>query len=404
MSKLKNGHIPLLLPTEYASYRDGVIQALAAELATTKRIVLYDPMAGTAPLLSFAEKYGHNAYFNDLNSLHFYVNAAKTYRSYLSFVETGSSKLHTMICSMTARIDSCRRTATDKWIEPRVLHELVQGWKMAESESEEICVLLKAVILLSLRDFSSFTRTKNPTWFKPGGLRPKISVNDAFRKAIKRIEIFYEYVYSKNPDIVGGQIILSDYDASRFTPNCDVDAVMTSPPYCNRVDWDRLYAPEHFFLDAVGVWHIRTEFLGTTAVHDYPNFQSDLTFVTQHSRYLADFLEEVRKRQIRHERESNYYVKYFTRYFAGLFKVFNTVSGILSARSSGIYIAVQDNVHRGLLIEIGKAISEFLSTKGFEAHPLNQSWDRHHLGLQNISKHYRLVRPKQQESIWHAVR
>ena len=177
---------------------------------------------------------------------------------------------------------------------------------------------------------------------------------------------------------------------------------MTSPPFCNRVDWDRMYAPEHFFLEAVGVWHTRTEFLGTTAVHRYPEFDSEFKFVTECSDYLARFLREVQKRQIRNERKSDYYVKYFTRYFAGLFRVFDKAISGLSKDNAGIYFALQDNRHRGLQIEIGQALAEFLASQGFNASIL-KSWERHHQGLRNISKRYRQVTPKQRESIWHAV-
>jgi hypothetical protein len=78
MPTLKNGHIPQVLATEYASYRDQVIDVLSSELEHAERsrsrpLVLYDPLAGTAPLLSHAERRGYTAYFNDLNSLHLYA-------------------------------------------------------------------------------------------------------------------------------------------------------------------------------------------------------------------------------------------------------------------------------------------------------------------------------------------
>jgi hypothetical protein len=64
---------------------------------------------------------------------------------------------------------------------------------------------------------------------------------------------------------------------------------------------------------------------------------------------------------------------------------------------------VQENTHRGLRIETNKALRDFLSKQGFHVRHVRE-WDRHHMGLQNISRHYRLVSPKQREAIWHAVR
>jgi len=407
MPKLKNGYLPRLLTTEYASYRATVIEALSSELAKAQQcrsrpLVLYDPMAGTARLLPEAERCGYTAQFNDLNSLHFYVNAAKTYQSYLTFRDIGPDKLLSIVCRMASGLDRCPRTATEQWIEDSVLKRLTRAWKRTEDESKPIASLARAIILLAVRDFSSFVRTKNPTWLKPGGLRSCVSAKEAFGFAIKKLENFYQDAYANHGPVKGGDITLTDYDASRSVPEHEVDAVMTSPPFCNRVDWDRLYAPEHFFLSAVGVWHTRTEFLGTTAVDEYCDFESDLNFVRERSEYLRRFLNKVGKRQIRSERQSDYYVKYFTRYFAGLFRAFDMTVRSLSKTNAGIYFVVQENIHRGLSIRIGRALADSLSSQGLRSSPL-KTWQRHHQGLQNISKRHRLVTRKQSERIWHAV-
>ena len=374
------------------------------EHSRSRPLVLYDPMAGTAPLLSLAERCGYTVYFNDLNSLHRYVNAAKTLPSYLTFKKIGPAKLLSLVCGMTSGLDRCPRSATEEWIEGPVLEKLTLAWKKSEEQNDSIAALIKAILLLAIRNFSSFVKTKNPTWLKPGGLRPKVSAEQAFRSAINQLDVFYQHVYAKHSTIKGGRIVLTDYDASQSAPGCRVDVVITSPPFCNRVDWDRIYAPEHFFLNAAGVWHTKTEFLGTTAVRGYPDFDLEFKFVTERSDYLGRFLKEVKKRQIRSERRSDYYVKYFTRYFAGLFRAFDMTASVLSEDNAGIYFVVQDNTHRGLLIQINQALAESLSGQGFRVRPLEPSWDRHHLGLRNISKRYRHVNPKQRESIWHAAR
>lgn len=409
MPTLKNGHIPQVLATEYASYRDQVIEVLSSKLADMEHsqlhaLVLYDPMAGTAPLLSLAERRGYTAHFNDLNSLHLYINAAKIFPSYLTFKDIGPAKLLSIVSGMASELDRRPRNITEEWIEDSVLEGLTLAWKRSEEQSESIATLTRAILLLAIRNFSSFIKTTNPTWLKPGGLRPKVSVEQAFRSAVDRLDVFYQHAYTKHPEIKGGRILLTDYDASQSAPGCKVDVVMTSPSFCNRVDWDRMYAPEHFFLEAVGGWHARTEFLGTTAVHPYPEFGSEVKFVTERSHYVGQFLREVQKRQIHGEKRSDYYVKYFTRYFADLFRVFDMAANVLGKDNAGIYFVVQDNMHRGLLIQIGQALAESLSKQGFHVRPLEPSWDRHHLGLQNISKRYRHVNPKQRESIWHAVR
>lgn len=200
MPTLKNGYIPQVLATEYASYRDGVIRKLTSELddaeqSRSRPLVIYDPLAGTAPFLSLAERRGYTGYFNDLNSLHLYVNAAKTLSSYLTFKEIGPAKLLSILCGMASKLDRCPRTPTEEWIESPVLEKLKLAWKKSEKQRESIAVLTKAILLLAVRSFSSFVKTKNPTWLKPGGLRPRVSVEQAFRYAIDRLDLFYEHAY-----------------------------------------------------------------------------------------------------------------------------------------------------------------------------------------------------------------
>jgi hypothetical protein len=408
MPNPKNGYIPRLLPTEYASYRDIVARTLTARLAEAQQsrsrpLVLYDPMAGTAPLLPEAERCGYTAHFNDLNSLHWYVNAAKTHQSYSTFMEIGPDRLLSIICDMAPGLSRCRRTATENWMEDDVLERLTTAWKRTAGQEPRLAKLTRAILLLAVRGFSSFVRTKNPTWLKPGGLRRKASAKKVFGDAVKKLGDFYERAYANGCARKGGRIILTHFDATRCAPKGEVDVIATSPPFCNRVDWDRLYAPEHFFLSAVGVWHTRAEFLGTTAVHEYSDFDLDFEFVRGRSPYLDGFLKLVRERQIEGERGSDYYVRYFTRYFAGLFRVFDRAAGALRKDSAGIYVVVQENAHRGVLIKIGTALADSLQSQGFCTSALD-TWEWHHLGLQNISRRHTLVTPKQRECIWHAVR
>lgn len=409
MKVSRNSHVPQVLASEYASFHNEVIQTLFSILLDREQIwsrplILYDPMAGTAPLIPLAECRGYVAYFNDLNPLHFYVNTAKTAESYIAFKRIGQARLLNIISGLLSELDDCPRKITDEWIQPEVKKIFQSAWKKSENYSKPNTILVKAILLLSIRSFSSIIKTKNPTWIKPGGLRPKTSVAQVLSSAVTRLESFYKHAYSESQPLKQSHIIITCNNALKWKPPSKIDIIITSPPFCNRVDWHRIYAPENFFLQAVGVSIKNDTFLGTTAVCSYPEFDQQLSLVTQHSDYLRKFLAEVQKRQIRNERSSNYYLKYYTRYFAGLFNIFENASNTLGKDHAEIYFVVQDNVHRGLLIEIGQVLAEYLSSQGFSVRPLSIGWDRHHLGLQNISKRFRLIAPKQRESIWRAVR
>ena len=233
MPPLKNGRVPRVLATEYASYHDEVIDVLDSELVAAQQsrsrpLVLYDPMAGTAPLL-LAERSGFTAYFNDLNSLHLYVNAAKTLKSYSAFRATGRAELTSFFRGIARDLDRCPPRPTDDWIEAAVLQRLKRAWEEGDRECEPIRTLVRAVLLIAVRGLSSFVRTENPTWLKPGGLRPCVPAREVFHAAVDRLGKFYSAVYENGGRLEGGTISITDYDASRSVPDSQVDVVVTSP-------------------------------------------------------------------------------------------------------------------------------------------------------------------------------
>jgi hypothetical protein len=68
--------------------------------------------------------------------------------------------------------------------------------------------------------------------------------------------------------------------------------------------------------------------------------------------------------------------------------------------SSGgkIYFVTQDNIHRGQLIEPDKVLRELFAGKGWKSKTVRR-WERHHLGLQTVSREHAFVVPKQAEKI-----
>jgi len=95
--------------------------------------------------------------------------------------------------------------------------------------------------------------------------------------------------------------------------------------------------------------------------------------------------------------EQTYYAKYYTRYFTLVIKAFEkSLSNLLP--EGKMYFVTQDNIHRGQLIEIDTILRELLVSIGWKCRRVD-SWERHHLGLQNISREKALIKPKQFEKL-----
>ena len=100
--------------------------------------------------------------------------------------------------------------------------------------------------------------------------------------------------------------------------------------------------------------------------------------------------------------EGDYYPKYFTRYYAGLYRRLAHVARYLQSKGK-MFVAVQDNVHRGHLNEMGMYVKEFLARQGFDCSlPFDQVTA--HYGLRNISEKHPLVLRKHREQIVEARR
>ena len=407
--------LPMLLPTEYASFRGDVLSELCGHVECLKTslrrsVVLLDPMAGTAPLIPFVEFIGSTGYFNDLNTLHLFVNRARTVAAYKAFNAVGPDSLLQALMKATASLSRLQRRPTDKWIDEQTLPRLLAAWHRLADFQPSPTYLLRALFLLSIRSFASYTTSSNPTWLKPGGLRSGAPRREVFNRALSKLQRYYSAAqryyfpaYENQTSAKGGRVVLSNVDAASYRTKTPVDIIVTSPPFCNRVDWRRLYGPEGYFLEALGLCP-KHEYLGTTAVRGYDDSESRLLALTDISPYLGRFLIEVRKTQIHGERSSDYYVKYFVRYFDGLFTAFDQAISNLRRGHGRFLFVVQDNAHRGQGIRIHTALTEYFSCRGFTVSSGGKERPRHHLGLRNVSRKHPMVSPRQTESIWLAER
>jgi len=401
--ELRLKKLPKLLSPEYAAFRESVMRLLW-ELVPHKPSVVVDPMAGTAPLLPYLQLSGHSSYMFDPDPVHFHINKIRTFEAYQSYRRVGHAGLLERLKDCTPELDraSQREVVTDRWLDDATLAALELAWQRTASFRGNVGLLLRGLLLLSVRPLSAYARTTNPTWIKPGGLRAKKPLAEVIQKKLDLLGKYYQEAYSSQRHDGIGEVFIGQEDARFFQVMRKAHLIFTSPPYCNRLDYQRLYGPEHYFLLRMGHVCRFDTFIGTNVVKQYETFEGDFKFVCERSELVRKFLEDVKSRQIQNERTSHYYAKYFTRYFSSLFEACRNM--LSNLRKDGkLAIVVQNNAHRGLLIDLGKILEEFLTGEECEVHFLRE-WERNHQGLQHVSRKHRLVSPKQLERILVATR
>ena len=216
----------------------------------------------------------------------------------------------------------------------------------SKEKKGDIWDILNAAFILTLRRNACITASSNPTWLKKGGTIPGTSIKATFMKAYDFIIKWHKNTYEETRNGKTGKITVQN--VRHLKEKGYYDVCITSPPYCNRMDYKRMLAPEYFFIkqyilneeDEVG-------FIGDNTVR---NINIDEYSPTA---YEIKLLNQVRSRQEPDNRD--YYYKYYKKYF---FELDDTLKRILiSLKHKGVlFITVQNSHYKDVEIHLDEVI------------------------------------------------
>jgi len=268
-----------ILSSEYGSFRDDIVKRFKRGVLK-KPSVIYDPMAGTAPLIPFIEMKGHTAYLNDILPIHFFINKAKTYQVFQNYQKKGYNWFFELLLECMALLEGKVLVMSDNWIDDSILSGLIEAWHATERYDEESATLLKATILLCVRPLSSTTKSKNPTWLKFGGISSDKDLEEIIRDSLTRFDKYYRHHYMSSRIKKKGECIITHRNATKLQLPQKVDFILTSPPYCNRLDPIVQYGPENYFLSALGYIISEEDLVSITKVRHYDRLEEDFEYLT----------------------------------------------------------------------------------------------------------------------------
>jgi hypothetical protein len=320
---------PKLFLHEYASFREDILQYIVGKMSNGS--ALLDPMAGTAPLLPFAESRGIESHFCDLLPVHYFINSAKTIDVFISYRDKeirDKNYLRDKIIELIKPLNAGLKISAD-WIDKYVVDAYGESWKSTSRFSPTIRKLLQAALILSVRYFSSFSTTGNATWIKRGGMASGESTFAVADLIASRIKNYFDKAYS-HPSFANGEIrsqcnlYLSSSSELRLPKKKYV--VITSPAFANRYDYIQAYFPELFLLHHIAGCpdpsDLKKRILGTNCVKGFEVTLHELDIIKGHSpsalEFVSNIKEKVSKRQVRSE--NYYYFRYFVRYYIQLFE------------------------------------------------------------------------------------
>ncbi len=206
----------------------------------------------------------------------------------------------------------------------------------------------------------------NPTWWKrveePDRLDPsREEIVTQFRESATELAVG---LHRDNYD--GGVDVRVDLGDSRRLPVDDssVDAVVSSPPYCTRIDYGVATRPELAVLGAgeQDIKLLRDQMVGTptmTREHGAPDQWGPTA-----TAFLAGVAAHASKAS------GGYYTSYFRQYYAGMWSSLGELRRVMRERAPAVLV-VQDNYYKDRHNDTAKILGEMAIALGFE------SADRH---------------------------
>ena len=240
---------------------------------------------------------------------------------------------------------------------PKVPREIPLAWEdMAPLAGSYFVALFNSV-----RGVLAGLATSNPTWLRvPKSQESRIYVErrqifDAFISEVGRIQRITA-ARRTPPMPQSAKLALGD---SRSLPlqTSSVDAVVTSPPYCTRLDYGRSTMPELLILESLGVvsyMDARRQLMGAATAKKSSQ-------ITPLGATCESLLEKIRTHPSK--ASSTYYFQSHLAYFNDLAASMGEIGRVL-ASGGRVCMVVQDSYYKELHNNLPKIIDEMAANNG----------------------------------------
>lgn len=256
------------------------------------------------------------------------------------------------------------------------------------------------IAVLAARDLCTYGVSDNLTWLRPGGMLGVASLSDALTRALRAWRVFADEAGESIGSRPGGSVYVRPRDITVSGSPCSVEMVVTSPPYANRLDYTRLWAPEC----AVGA-----AVLGVEATENSQQIGSNV--VSRGGERVETAMEVLRNRLLAPSAKrallailrdgspysDTYYFPFFASYAAKLLVALEHVARSVDRRGAAM-VFVRDTVRKDILFPTGELVSRAMSRGyGFRRAAAQRRIIRRHVGYRRKGSAIGLMGLAQQE-------
>lgn len=360
----------------YAGYADSfveqILQAVSDECGGVR---VLDPWNGSGTTSLAAHRLGHVAFGFDINPVLSIVSSAKLAHAEDALHLTGLARRLSTAPPRVPRPDVPLRAwlapstvAQYRGIEHALVEELAttpQGTALHPGRDglPPLAAFLLLALIRTARTFASMKQGSNPTWIRPSEERRRPGRNFGAK--------WVEHVSSMARDLkdVGGRGAwngtLGIADA-RHLPLDDaaIDFVLTSPPYCTRIDY---IVSSSFELAALGVAaggeefeRLRKASMGTPLSRSQDLPKVPRTWPTA----VKDVLSAIREHPSK--ASHSYYYRTYWQYFADVMKSLSELHRVVRPGGAAVLV-VQSSYYKEIQIDLPKLYVACAQSLGFDA-------------------------------------
>ena len=369
----------------YAGFSPKFVKDVIAALNIDNGSVIMDPWNGSGTTTQVARDMGFSAIGFDINPVMVIVAKAMLLNCTLDIKRKILDDLDLIIeIAATAQNGSSpNEEPLDSWLESesaryfRSLEKAIYHLQVSDdycpiySKKRLECLSSLAsfyylALFRTLRDILAMHISSNPTWIKMSSAK-KDCINpsrDLICTELKKqicdminINILNDVQAGRNSEFIKIDRASSD---SIPLPNSSIDLVISSPPYCTRIDYAIATSPELALLGCsmnTDIKNLRDRMIGTpTIIHKA--FEVKLEWGPA----CESFLSAVECHDSKASK--SYYYKYYVQYFDSIFKSLIEIDRTLM-NSGNCVIVAQDSYNKNIHNDLPKIFCEMAGSLGW---------------------------------------
>lgn len=351
----------------YASFSEAFVRKTLSAIDCSPGSVVLDPWNGAGTTTSVAHASGISAIGVDVNPVMAIIARARigdsgatlvpSQKDFEAPVRSDATSGDPLAVWLTpASVELVRRFQA--WIDPQLMGSRMARQPTSESMAGPLC--FRYVCLFdALRGLLKRFKSSNPTWVRVPKRRGEemditpTELLDAFSDSIKRLHrIRVNGSRAHRPSL---SLLTASSNNLPLEPD-SIDAIVTSPPYCTRLDYAVSTRIELAVLgyDWNQVQALRLAMIGTPRVApDGPQ----LTLPSSCTRALEAIRAHPSKAS------AGYYYRTYRQYFEGISQSLTELRRVLRTGGQAVFV-VQDSYYKGIHVDLPVLFSDMCAAAG----------------------------------------